>query len=789
MRKIMNFLKSALLVSMACQAFSTISIGEEMRSYDIRHNKPSKTWKEANPLGNGRIGAMVRGGTNEEIIHLNEDTLWSGEQKPHLDGKKHKDNIEKVRKLVFAGKHAEANKLGQQTMTGEYGEAMLPLGNLKLSMPGLDPAKVTKYDRTLNLNKAISITKFTNNGVDYIRSVFVSYPDQALVVELKASKSKSINLDVTIDSLIKHTLKAETSANRLWMTGRAPIHSDAHYMGKKVIYDAKKGMRFATLIQVDQKDGGSTTKNGVISVKGASYVTIKLTAATSYNGFDKSPSAEGKDEKLLVKSALDKIKDDSVDTLFTRHFKDYTALFSKVDIQLGDSDKQGKAVSQRTKANYTGVDPDLDELFYQFGRYLVISSSRQGCQPANLQGIWTRKMNPPWSANWTLNCNAQFNYIGSGASGLSDLREPLLRLVKEAAVDGAKVAKSWYGSKGWVFHHNIDLWRRANPSGGSILWATFPLGGSWTTVELFDLWKFNQRESELKELWPLMKGNVEFWIGSLATDPDTGLKVSCPDVYFENTGKKPNGTSALLTSAPISSTIIIRQSFLDLIEAAGILNLSNDPVVKEAKEVLAKMPKIEVGPNGEIRQWDRDIKNEWKEGDKTQLLVIVGAIYSNQINPRTTPKLAKALKLMLARRRSGLDGQGSWRLAFPANAYARLGMGNEFHQCLQSYYKVWSNENLTAGFLQSEWMIDGNLGAMGALQECLVQSHNGEIALLPALPDAWKAKGFVKGIAVRGGGTVSFSWKDGKVTDWKLTGMKDDSIKVRVNGKLQTAQK
>jgi alpha-L-fucosidase 2 len=281
-----------------------------------------------------------------------------------------------------------------------------------------------------------------------------------------------------------------------------------------------------------------------------------------------------------------------------------------------------------------------------------------------------------------------------------------------------------------------------------------------------------------------MKGNVEFWLGNLTTDPDTGLKVSCPDVYFENTGKKPNGETVVLSSAPVSSTIIIRQSFLDLIEAAEILRLHDDPTVKQARKVLVKMPKIEIGPNGEIRQWDRDIKNEWKEGDRTQLLVMVGAIYSNRIHPRKSPELSQALRLMLERRKSGLDGQGSWRASFPANTYARLGMGNQFHQVLTAHYRVWANPNLTSQFIQSEWMIDGNLGMMGAIQECLVQSHAGEIELLPALPDAWKAHGFVNGIAVRGGGTISFSWKNGIVTDWKLSGMKDKSVKIRINGKL-----
>jgi len=785
----MKMLKIALLVSVISQPLNLIADNNDMRSYDIRHDQPASSWREASPLGNGRIGAMVSGGIKDEVIHLNEDTLWSGEPRAHLDGTKHREHREQVRKLIYAGKHQEATKLGQETMLGAYGEAILPMGNLKLNMPEIDPSKVTGYDRNLNLNNAISITKFTHADVDYKRSVFISYPDQVMIVHLEASEAKSIHLNITLDSLLEHELTTESPAKRLWMTGRAPIHADAHYMGNRVVYDnsaAKKGMRFATLVQVDHQDGSCTSESGMLTVKGASSVTIKLAAATSYNGYDKSPSSQGKDENKAALRTVKKTEGDDFKTIYKRHIKDYSDLFSKVDIQLGDTANQGKPVSLRTRAHASKeADPDLDELFYQFGRYLLIASSREGSQPANLQGIWSRKMNPSWSANWTMNCNAQSNYIGAGAAGLGELGEPLQRLVKEASVDGAKVAQSWYGSTGWVFHHNIDLWRSANPSGGNVLWATFPTAGSWTIVELFDLWKFSHQEAELKQLWPLMKGNVEFWLGNLTTDPDTGLKVSCPDVYFENTGKKPNGETALLSSAPVSSTIIIRQSFRDLIEAAELLKVTNDPVVKQAREMLAQMPKIEVGPNGEIRQWDRDIKNEWKEGDRTQLLVMVGAIYSNQIHPRRTPELAKALRLMLERRKSGLSGEGSWRAAFPANTYARLGMGNQCQQVLAAHYRVWSNPNLTAQFIQSEWQIDGNLGLMGAVQECLVQSHAGDIELLPALPDAWKAQGFVKGIAVRGGGTISFSWKNGLVTDWKLLGMEGKNVNIRINGKLQ----
>ncbi|MCK5835164.1 MAG: glycoside hydrolase family 95 protein, partial [Lentisphaeria bacterium] len=364
----MSILKTALLISVVCQSVNVLTAEVKMRAYNIRHDKPAAEWASASPLGNGRLGAMVCGGVKEEVIHLNEDTFWSGEQKPHLDGKKHLAHLDQVRKLIYSGKHAEATSLGQGTMLGAYGEAFLPLGELKLDMPDIDPVKTSGYDRTLNLNNALSTTIFTHAGVRYERTVFISHPDQVMVVRLTASKANAINLNVTLDSVIKHQLKVEAASNRLWMTGRAPIHADADYMGKKIIYDmspAHKGMRFATLIQVDQQGGESSAKNGVVSVKGASSVTIKLTAATSYNGFNKSPSAEGKDEVKLAKTALDKVVNTSVKELQLRQQKDHAALFSRVDIQLGDTAKQGKPVSQRTLANQKGDDPDLDELFYQ----------------------------------------------------------------------------------------------------------------------------------------------------------------------------------------------------------------------------------------------------------------------------------------------------------------------------------------------------------------------------------------------------------------------------------------
>ncbi|MCK5835426.1 MAG: hypothetical protein KAG98_06815, partial [Lentisphaeria bacterium] len=482
--------------------------------------------------------------------------------------------------------------------------------------------------------------------------------------------------------------------------------------------------------------------------------------------------------------------------LVKRHKADYMPLFNRVELELGNTPKNDLPVSERTGKNFkAGQDPDLDEMFYQFGRYLLIASSRVGSQAANLQGIWTHKMIPSWSANFTINCNAEFNYIGTGAAGLSELNEPFLRLIEEASVDGAKVAKSWYGTNGWVLHHNLDLWRAAIPVAGNVLSATFPTGGTWTVVELYDNWKFNPKRSMLKRINKLQKGNVVFWLENLQKHPVSGKFVSVPDVYFENFGIKKSGERFILSDGPVSSTILIKQIFLDYIESSQKLGLNNQELVSKVKSMITKMPEIKVNPNGEIQQWHGDFDGNWKNYDKTQLLVMVGAIYSNQIHPKLSPKLANALMKMLNTRKAGYtkynsmeeSGLGSWRAAFPANTYARLGKGDLFKKVLNGTYTTWTNPTLTTGFIQSEWMLDGNLGLMGAMQEALIQSHTDEIVLLPALPKEWAAHGSVKGMKARGGFKLDFAWKDGKIVSFKVYGRKAGTkAKLVINGKVKT---
>lgn len=767
--------------------FTSVSIFGQ-NDYEVIHTSAAENWREASVMGNGRMGAMVEGGVIDEVIHLNEDTLWSGEPQPHHDGAHCLEALPKVRELLFKGKHKKATKLGMKTMLGDNNQCYEPLGQLKIHFGGFDADNVTDYRRSLNLNNAMVKTTFEVDGIHFSREIFTSFPDQVLVIRLTSSRPGALNAVISLDSLLEHQSVINMDGF-LVMNGRAPIHATPHYMRNDHSYDhseLQKGMRFSAAVQSEYKDGQLIESKDKIEIKNSTEVVIRVSAATSYNGFNQSPSQNGKDAKAAALADLEQSISKNYNELYRRHFEDYNALFSRVAIDLGDSNKGDLSLEKRVGEHYQdGQDADLDELFYQFGRYLLISSSRLGSQPTNLQGIWSYKINPSWSSNWTINCNTQFNYIGSGAAGLGELNEPYLRMIEEGAVDGAKVAKSWYGTDGWVIHHNLDLWRAAMPVGGNVLWATFPVGGTWTVVELYDNWKFSGENNELERINKLQEGSVRFWLKNLFKHPETGKWISSPDVYFENIAKKKSREEVTLCSGPVSSTIIIKQLFWDFLESSKRLKLNNEQLTGEVEKMLPLMPDIELNKNGEIRQWHEDFKGNWGESDPTQLLAMVGAIYSNQIHPKLTPDLADALKLMLKRRGNGLDGQASWRAAFPANSYARLGQGDLAKQVIDATYKKWINPNLTTRFIQADWEIDGNLGLMGAMQECLIQSHTDEIVLLPALPRQWAAKGSVKGLRARGGFVLDFRWKDGKVTDWNIQGKEGETTSIRINGMSQ----
>jgi alpha-L-fucosidase 2 len=748
--------------------------------------RPGHAWTEAMVLGNGRLGAMVSGGICTDRIWLNEDTLWSGE--PFVpENPEAIKALPDVRRLLIERKEKEAHSLFNQKMLGPYNECYLPLGQLELRFP--ITGEVQDYRRTLDLRKGIATVQFRHQGVVHNRQTFCTSPDQAIVIRITADQPRQVNFSVGLTSLIRHQLQADGQV--LTLTGRCPIHADPHYQGSRIEYDngpTPKGMNFAVELHAVSEGGQVVVAADRLLATNCNAVTLILVAATSYNGFDKSPSRQGKNPVALCQQQATAARADYAE-LLRRHIADFTALMDRVSLDLGQTPAALRPTDERLRTSFKLEDlPSLAALYYQFGRYLLVSSSRPGSQPANLQGIWNRSLNPPWSANWTMNCNANFNYLGIESANLSELHEPFIRLIQEWSVDGERTARNWYGCRGWTGHHNCDLWRNACPVGGDASWAAFPCGGAWACQDLFEHYAFTLDREYLRRVWPILRGNAEFFLDFLFQDAKTGYLVTGPDTNFENGFKKPNSPGAALCLGPTPSNMMIRQLFRNCMAAAAILDCDQELRVRLEK-AIDKLPPTVVNPrNGEVQEY-LDPAYEVADRGVCELLSAWGLIWCDQVVPRRTPELAAAFRKAYEApdRRPWLTGAvGSWQGAFPANAFARLGDGDRVCEVLARHFQQISNPNFTAGFIQSEWEIDGNLGLMAAIGEMLMQSHAGEIELLPAVPKTWRT-GSVKGLKARGDITVDLEWKEGKVSRYQLRSARHNPVRLRVNGELTTA--
>ena len=738
----------SIVVAALASAGAVASENEFKLSYD----KPAAKWAEALPIGNGRIGAMVFGGTEDERLQINESTLWGGSPRNYTrnDASQHLDEI---RQLIFAGKVEEAEKLSESLM----GQPKLlmpyqPFCDVRLHFPGHDQA--TEYRRELHLADAIAETAYQMGQVSFQREVFVSYPDQVLVVRFTANRPGQLAFRVGMDSPQAGTHVESTANDTLQLTGEIQARQNpvSSWTGS---WD-QPGLKFAAVLKVLPEGGSVRAAEGGLEVEGANSVTILFTNATGFRNYkDIEGDAPGAAQGYLLRASKLSYKN-----LRQRHVDDFRSLFSRVQLRLGE-DHSKESTDQRIKNFAQNEDPTLLALYYEFGRYLLISSSRQGGQPANLQGIWNEDMLPAWSSKMTTNINLEMNYWQADAGDLWETQEPLWSLIRDLRVTGAETARAEYRSNGWVLHHNTDLWRATAPVDGP--WGIWPTGGVWLANQMWEHYEFSgDREFLLRDAYPAMKEAAQFALGILveapAGTPFPGRLVTNPATSPENR-YVVNGSVHSLTYAPTMDIELIRELFKNSRRAAEILGTDGE-FRSQLDQAQKRLPPLQVGKRGQLQEWIEDYAESEPQHRHVSHLYALYPGYEISLN--ATPELAAAAKKSLELRGDGGTGWSTvWRVAL----WARLQNSEHAYNNLKILIDTSTLPNMFD--LCPPFQIDGNLGAPAAITEMLVQSTTDQIILLPALPRQWPS-GSLNGVRVRGGGKLDITWKDGRLTEFKL---------------------